>query len=77
MISLFFYLSNKLIKPLVLPNGKAAKRKPTFNFLQTMAQQKPTFDYHEETQGERLARKSKESPFMVFGENNPINFILL
>ncbi|CAK1600138.1 unnamed protein product [Parnassius mnemosyne] len=32
-----------------------------------MTQEKPIFDYHEESQGERLARKSKESPFMVFG----------
>ncbi|XP_072935674.1 HIG1 domain family member 1A, mitochondrial-like [Epargyreus clarus] len=32
-----------------------------------MAQEKPVFDYHEETQGEKLARKSKESPFMVIG----------
>ncbi|KPJ13791.1 HIG1 domain family member 1A [Papilio machaon] len=32
-----------------------------------MAQQKPVFDYHEETHAERLSRKSKESPFMVFG----------
>lgn len=30
-----------------------------------MSQQKPVFDYHEETQSEKLARKSKESPFMV------------
>ncbi|CAH2068975.1 unnamed protein product, partial [Iphiclides podalirius] len=34
--------------------------------LKTM-DQKPTFDYHEESHGERLARKSKESPFMIFG----------
>ncbi|XP_045454111.1 HIG1 domain family member 1A, mitochondrial-like [Melitaea cinxia] len=32
-----------------------------------MAQEKPTFDYHEETHGEKLARKSKESPFMIIG----------
>lgn len=32
-----------------------------------MSQEKPTFDYHEESQSERLARKSKESPFMVIG----------
>lgn len=28
---------------------------------------KPLFDYHEESQSEKLARKSKESPFMVIG----------
>lgn len=33
-----------------------------------MAQNKPIFDYHEESQGEKLARKSKESPFMIVGE---------
>lgn len=33
-----------------------------------MAQEKPTFDYHEETHGEKLARKSKESPFMIIGK---------
>ncbi|KAI8430186.1 hypothetical protein MSG28_000541 [Choristoneura fumiferana] len=32
-----------------------------------MAQNKPVFDYHEESQGEKLARKSKESPFMIVG----------
>ncbi|XP_026323764.1 HIG1 domain family member 1A, mitochondrial-like [Hyposmocoma kahamanoa] len=32
-----------------------------------MAQEPPIFDYHEETQSEKLARKSKESPFMVIG----------
>ncbi|XP_032514760.2 HIG1 domain family member 1A, mitochondrial [Danaus plexippus] len=32
-----------------------------------MAQEKPTFDYHEESHSEKLARKSKESPFMVIG----------
>ncbi|KAM3958268.1 HIG1 domain family member 1A, mitochondrial [Aphomia sociella] len=32
-----------------------------------MAEEKPTFDYHEETQSEKLARKSKESPFMIIG----------
>ncbi|XP_026484707.1 HIG1 domain family member 1A, mitochondrial-like [Vanessa tameamea] len=32
-----------------------------------MAQEKPVFDYHEETHAEKLARKSKESPFMVIG----------
>ncbi|XP_023934019.1 HIG1 domain family member 1A, mitochondrial [Bicyclus anynana] len=32
-----------------------------------MAQNKPVFDYHEETQSEKLARKTKESPFMVIG----------
>ncbi|CAH2099605.1 unnamed protein product [Euphydryas editha] len=32
-----------------------------------MAQEKPIFNYHEETQGEKLARKSKESPFMIIG----------
>ncbi|XP_075981725.1 HIG1 domain family member 1A, mitochondrial-like [Anticarsia gemmatalis] len=32
-----------------------------------MSQEKPTYDYHEESQGEKLARKSKESPFMVIG----------
>lgn len=32
-----------------------------------MSQEKATFDYHEETQSEKLARKSKESPFMVIG----------
>ncbi|KOB68458.1 hypothetical protein OBRU01_15983 [Operophtera brumata] len=30
-----------------------------------MAQEKPVFDYHEESHSEKLARKSKESPFMV------------
>ncbi|CAG9782783.1 unnamed protein product [Diatraea saccharalis] len=29
--------------------------------------QKPIFDYHEETHAEKLARKSKESPFMIIG----------
>ncbi|CAK1548641.1 unnamed protein product [Leptosia nina] len=33
----------------------------------TMALEKPIFDYHEETHSDRLARKSKESPFMVIG----------
>ena len=32
-----------------------------------MANTNPIFDYHEETQSEKLARKSKESPFMVVG----------
>ncbi|XP_059049313.1 HIG1 domain family member 1A, mitochondrial-like [Achroia grisella] len=32
-----------------------------------MAEEKPTFDYHEETHGEKLTRKSKESPFMIIG----------
>lgn len=32
-----------------------------------MAEDKPIFEYHEESQGERLARKTKESPFMVVG----------
>ncbi|XP_004922993.1 HIG1 domain family member 1A, mitochondrial-like [Bombyx mandarina] len=32
-----------------------------------MSQEKPIFDYHEESQTEKLARKSKESPFMVIG----------
>ena len=39
-----------------------------------MAQDKPIFEYHEESQGERLARKTKESPFMVVGE---LNFIII
>lgn len=33
-----------------------------------MAEEKPTFDYHEESHSEKLARKSKESPFMVIGK---------
>lgn len=33
-----------------------------------MADVKPTFDYHEESQSEKLARKSKESPFMIIGK---------
>ncbi|XP_028164473.1 HIG1 domain family member 1A, mitochondrial-like [Ostrinia nubilalis] len=32
-----------------------------------MAGEKPTFDYHEESHSEKLARKTKESPFMVIG----------
>lgn len=32
-----------------------------------MSQGKPVFDYHEESQSEKLSRKSKESPFMVIG----------
>ncbi|XP_063374134.1 HIG1 domain family member 1A, mitochondrial-like [Cydia splendana] len=32
-----------------------------------MAQGNPVFDYHEESQSEKLARKSKESPFMIIG----------
>ncbi|XP_026726373.1 HIG1 domain family member 1A, mitochondrial-like [Trichoplusia ni] len=32
-----------------------------------MAQEKPVFDYHEESQSEKLARKTKESPFMILG----------
>ncbi|KPJ20662.1 hypothetical protein RR46_00150 [Papilio xuthus] len=39
-----------------------------------MAQQKPIFDYHEETHAERLSRKSKESPFMVFGLKLSLKF---
>ena len=30
-----------------------------------MSQEKPVFDYHDESQGEKLMRKTKESPFMV------------
>ncbi|VVC98307.1 unnamed protein product [Leptidea sinapis] len=30
-----------------------------------MALERPHFDYQEESHSERLARKSKESPFMV------------
>lgn len=33
-----------------------------------MAQEKPVFDYHEESHSEKLARKSKESPFMIVGK---------
>ena len=32
-----------------------------------MSQEKPVFDYHEESQSEKLARKTKESPFMILG----------
>lgn len=32
-----------------------------------MSNPKPVFDYNEESQGERLARKSKDSPFMIIG----------
>ncbi|XP_050665618.1 HIG1 domain family member 1A, mitochondrial-like [Leptidea sinapis] len=32
-----------------------------------MALERPHFDYQEESHSERLARKSKESPFMVIG----------
>ncbi|XP_034841418.1 HIG1 domain family member 1A, mitochondrial-like [Maniola hyperantus] len=32
-----------------------------------MAQDKPIFDYHDESQSEKLSRKTKESPFMVVG----------
>ncbi|XP_045505490.1 HIG1 domain family member 1A, mitochondrial-like [Colias croceus] len=32
-----------------------------------MALERPDFEYREETHKERLARKSKESPFMVIG----------
>ncbi|XP_041974069.1 HIG1 domain family member 1A, mitochondrial-like [Aricia agestis] len=32
-----------------------------------MAEGRPDFGYHEETQSERLARKSKDSPFMMIG----------
>ncbi|CAH0406123.1 unnamed protein product [Chilo suppressalis] len=28
---------------------------------------KPNFDYHEETQAEKLTRKAEESPFMIIG----------
>lgn len=42
-----------------------------------MAQETPTFDYHEETQSEKLARKSKESPFMVVGKVKFYTFLLL
>lgn len=28
---------------------------------------KPVFDYNEESQAEKLARKSKDSPFMIIG----------
>lgn len=34
-----------------------------------MTNENPIFDYHEETQSEKLARKSKESPFMVIGKS--------
>lgn len=37
-----------------------------------MAQDKPAFDYHEESQSEKLARKSKESPFMIIGKFSEI-----
>lgn len=30
-----------------------------------MSQEKPVFDYHDESQSEKLMRKTKESPFMV------------
>uniref|UniRef100_A0A1E1WDW2 HIG1 domain-containing protein n=2 Tax=Pectinophora gossypiella TaxID=13191 RepID=A0A1E1WDW2_PECGO len=32
-----------------------------------MAQERPVFDYHEESHGEKLTRKAKESPFMIIG----------
>lgn len=32
-----------------------------------MANSEPVFDYTEESQGDRLARKSKDSPFMIIG----------
>ncbi|XP_026764433.2 HIG1 domain family member 1A, mitochondrial-like [Galleria mellonella] len=32
-----------------------------------MTEEKPKFDYHEETHSEKLTRKSKESPFMIIG----------
>lgn len=40
---------------------------PRHDKTRKMSQEKPTFDYHEESQTEKLARKSKESPFMVIG----------
>ncbi|GBP94711.1 HIG1 domain family member 1A, mitochondrial [Eumeta japonica] len=32
-----------------------------------MANPKPIFEYNEESQGQKLARKSKDSPFMIIG----------
>lgn len=42
-----------------------------------MADRAPIFEYKEESQGERLARKSKDSPFMVIGKCCKIHFTLL
>lgn len=40
-----------------------------------MAQNIPTFDYHDESQSEKLARKTKESPFMVIGKQNISSYL--
>ncbi|XP_068628249.1 HIG1 domain family member 1A, mitochondrial [Battus philenor] len=32
-----------------------------------MANSQPVFDYREESQADKLARKSKDSPFMIIG----------
>ncbi|KAJ0181355.1 hypothetical protein K1T71_003440 [Dendrolimus kikuchii] len=45
------------------------EKKPVY-FLESLIMAKPVkplFDYHEESHSEKLARKSKESPFMVIG----------
>lgn len=33
-----------------------------------MSNRQPIFDYNEESQAEKLARKSKDSPFMIIGK---------
>lgn len=33
-----------------------------------MSKAQPVFDYTDESQGKRLAKKAKDSPFMIFGK---------
>lgn len=33
-----------------------------------MANSQPVFEYNDESQADRLARKSKDSPFMIIGK---------
>lgn len=40
----------------------------------TMTNSQQIFEYNEESQSERLARKSKDSPFMIIGKEL-INYI--
>lgn len=39
-----------------------------FFFQKTMSSSQPAFDYTDESQQERLAKKAKNSPFMIIGK---------
>lgn len=39
-------------------------------YLSKMADPRPIFEYNEESQADKLARKSKDSPFMIVGKQH-------